>query len=284
MDKNAKQNIYPCILFNDEATRAAQFYVDTFQQSKILVEIAAFTLFEIGGYKFKAINSYNSEYKSNPAFSFMVSFTDEKELENTWRKLKMDGIVIMPLSEQSWSPKYGWIQDQFGISWHLLISESPASTFQKIAPVLVFSEEIKGRAEIASNFYVEVFKKAKRDIPQLFETGEFKGMVKHSPVYIQNYLIRVMESAIEQPFEFSPGISLVVECETQEEIDYYWNAFAFGGEEGSAGWVKDKFGIYWQIIPQKLNEWIVNPAINLKIISEIKNMKKIEISKLEPYL
>jgi predicted 3-demethylubiquinone-9 3-methyltransferase (glyoxalase superfamily) len=131
---------------------------------------------------------------------------------------------------------------------------------------------------------VEVFRKAERDVPQLFDTGELNGKVKYSPVYIQNYLIRVMESTLEQPFEFSPGISLVVECENQKEIDYYWNAFAFGGEEGTAGWVKDKFGIYWQIIPEKLNEWIVDPTINLKIVSEIKNMKKIEISKLESYL
>jgi predicted 3-demethylubiquinone-9 3-methyltransferase (glyoxalase superfamily) len=137
MDKNAKQNIYPCILFNDEASSAAQFYVETFHQSKILVEVAAFTLFEIGGYKFKAINTYKTNYKSNPAFSFMVSFDDEKDLEATWRKLKIGGIVIMPLSEHEWSPKYGWIQDQFGISWHLLISESTASKFQKISPVLV---------------------------------------------------------------------------------------------------------------------------------------------------
>jgi predicted 3-demethylubiquinone-9 3-methyltransferase (glyoxalase superfamily) len=284
MNKNLDSTIYPCILFQNQAQEAAEFYTQIFSHGKILIDLAEFTLFEIEGLKFKAINSHQSDYKSNPAFSFMVSFQDVKELDNLWNQLKSGGITIMPLGEHAWSSRYGWIQDQFGVSWHLILSESPASMYQKISAVLVFGEEMLAKAEIASNFYLEIFKNSKRDIPQHFISTETQKLVKHSPIYIQNYLIRVMESSIEQPFEFSPGISLVVECSDQAEIDAYWNALAFGGKEGSAGWVKDKFGIYWQIIPKELNEWIQNSANKLRIISELKSMQKIDIAQLKSWV
>lgn len=283
MINSQENNIYPCLLFENQAKEAADFYMDTFHNGKIVLEVAEFILFEIEGLRFKAINTSHPEHYSNPAVSFIVSFTNEEEIEKVWKKLKVGGIIILPLDAYEWSPKYAWLQDQFGISWHLIQSDSPASIHQKISPMFLFGEDNLGRAETASNFYLEVFKNSNRDPIERYEEDEFKDLVKQAPIYLNDYLIRVMDSSMEQPFDFSPGISLVVECETQKEIDYYWNAFAFGGQIGEAGWVKDKFGLWWQIVPKKLNEWIANPSINQKIVSELKQMTKIDLEKLASF-
>lgn len=266
---------------DNKANAAANFYIETFGNGQILMEVAQFTLFELEGLPFKIINTNHPNHQSNPAVSLMVSFDSEQELFKIWNRLKIGGIVLMPLDQYDWSTKYGWVQDQFGISWQLILSKTEASIHQKISPILLFGGLNHGRAQLAANFYMEVFRNSKRDEILRYEDPKLKNLVKHASLYLNNYLIRLGDSNIEQPFDFSAGISFTIECENQDEIDYYWNAFAFGGETSFAGWVKDKFGISWQIVPREVNEWILNPAINLKIVAALRLMKKIEIEKLK---
>ena len=274
------QSIYPCILLDNKLNFAANFYIETFGNGKILMEVAQFTLFEIENQTFKIINTNHPEHRSNPAVSFMVSFETEEELRKIWNRLKVGGLVLMPLELYDSNNMVGWLQDQFGISWQLITSTSQASKHQKISPFIQFGKSNFGRAELASNFYMEVFKNSKRDNILRYEEDISNKLVKHIGLYLNEYLIRMADSFTEQPFEFSPGISFTIECETQKEIDYYWNAFAFGGATNAAGWVKDKFGISWQIIPKDMNKWIVNPSINLKVIAQLRIMTKIDIEKL----
>ena len=89
-----------------------------------------------------------------------------------------------------------------------------------------------------------------------------------------------MDSSLPHPFSFSEGISLVVECETQEEIDYYWNKLTQGGEESMCGWLKDKFGVSWQIVPAVLGKLMSDSERAPRVVQAFLQMKKFDIEKL----
>ena len=81
-------------------------------------------------------------------------------------------------------------------------------------------------------------------------------------------------------FKFNEAISFVVDCETQEEIDYYWNKLVEGGAESQCGWLKDKFGVSWQIVPTVLAKLLSNPEKSQRVVQAFMKMKKFEIEKL----
>jgi len=81
---------------------------------------------------------------------------------------------------------------------------------------------------------------------------------------------------------FNESVSLVIECDTQAEIDHYWNNFtANGGEESMCGWCKDKYGISWQIVPAKLGQWMSDPEKFPRMMQEVMKMKKLDIAIME---
>ena len=81
-------------------------------------------------------------------------------------------------------------------------------------------------------------------------------------------------------FKFNEAISFVVDCETQEEIDYYWDKLVEGGSESQCGWLKDKFGVSWQIVPTVLAKLLSNPEKSQRVVQAFMKMKKFEIEKL----
>jgi len=81
-------------------------------------------------------------------------------------------------------------------------------------------------------------------------------------------------------FKFSEAISFVVDCDTQADIDFYWNKLTSGGSEGQCGWLKDRYGVSWQIVPSVLGKLMSNPDKSRRVIQEILQMKKLDIEKL----
>lgn len=81
-------------------------------------------------------------------------------------------------------------------------------------------------------------------------------------------------------FKFNEAISFVVDCETQQEIDYYWNKLSEGGSEGQCGWLKDKFGVSWQIVPTVLGKLMSDPERSGRVVQAFMQMKKFDIEKL----
>lgn len=127
-----------------------------------------------------------------------------------------------------------------------------------------------GQAQVAANFYCSIFKNSKitSDNPMVvnFELDGKKFMGLNGGSH----------------FKFNESISFVVDCETQEEIDYYWsNLIAEGGEEGNCGWLKDKFGISWQIVPTILPRLLSDPIKSQRVIAAFMKMKKFDIQTLE---
>jgi predicted 3-demethylubiquinone-9 3-methyltransferase (glyoxalase superfamily) len=148
----------------------------------------------------------------------------------------------------------------------------------KITPFLAF----KDRAEEAVNFYVSIFKNSK--IVSLVRSSEdgpvAKGKVLHPSFVLDGQEFMAMDGG--PYFSFSQGISLFVYCETQEEVDELWEKLSEGGEKIQCGWVKDKFGISWQIVPTALSEMMSNPQSgnSKKVFDELMKMKKIDIKTL----
>jgi predicted 3-demethylubiquinone-9 3-methyltransferase (glyoxalase superfamily) len=92
-----------------------------------------------------------------------------------------------------------------------------------------------------------------------------------------------MESSASHQFTFSPAISFLVNCETQAEVDHLWNQLSKGGREDQCGWLQDKFGVSWQVIPTVLPEMLqdVNPTKAEKVMNAMLQMKKIDIKMLK---
>lgn len=153
--------------------------------------------------------------------------------------------------------------------------------FQRISPCLWFDKE----AEEAANFYVSVFQNSRiiRTTRYTNAGNEIHGKSEGSVLTVQFALDGQEFLALNggPQFKFSEAISFQVYCETQEEIDYYWDRLtANGGEEGPCGWLKDRFGLSWQVTPTILDEMLTDPdpAKVERVMQVIFQMKKLDIA------
>ena len=274
-------SIYPCIWFDGQAQAAARFYCSVFKNSQITSDSQIVVNFELAGQKFMGLNG-GPMYQVNPSISFFVVAETETETDEIWNKLSEGGTVLMPLDKYAWSEKYGWIQDRFGVSWQVSLGNIH-EVGQKFTPSLMFVGAQYGKAEEAIHTYTSIFKDS--SIVGILHAdgsdGEKPGAVQHAQFKINNYVLMAMESAHEHAFTFNEGISLAVECQNQEEIDYYWNKLTEGGEESMCGWLKDKYGVSWQIVPEVLGKLMSDPSRSERVVNAFLKMKKFDIATLE---
>ena len=150
-----------------------------------------------------------------------------------------------------------------------------------ITPCLWFNNQ----AEEAANFYTSIFKNSKilsvsRYPKEGFEVHQQKEGTAMTAVFeINGQKFTALHG--RDMFKFSEAISFQVFCDTQEEIDYYWEKLTDGGEESQCGWLKDKFGLSWQIVPSMLGELMSNPATSGKVMAAFMPMKKLDIETLK---
>ncbi len=150
---------------------------------------------------------------------------------------------------------------------------------QKITPFLWFDNQ----AEEAMNFYTSVFKKS--EILSVTRYGE-GGPGEKGTVMSVKFLIEGQEFVALNggpQFSISPAISFVVNCETQEEVDYYWDKLSEDGEEQGPGWVKDKYGVSWQVVPIIFTEMVndVDPVKSQRVLAAMMQMMKLDIKTLK---
>lgn len=150
----------------------------------------------------------------------------------------------------------------------------------KITPCLWFDNQ----AEEAANFYTGIFKDSKiESISRYGKEGfEFHGKPEGTAMTVVFQINGQQFTAVNggPEFKFSEAISFQVFCDTQEEIDYYWEKLTEGGEEIQCGWLKDKYGVSWQIVPSILSSLMGDPAKAGKVTMAFMQMKKFEIAKL----
>src|SRR5690606_33303451 len=173
--------------------------------------------------------------------------------------------------------------DKFGVTWQLTI-DKPESSEQKFIPALMFSGKNFGRAEEAINFYSSIFGDSATKLISRYGADDPNGQdgkINHAQFKLNGKLFAVMDSSIGHDFDFNEALSLVVECRDQAQIDYFWEKLLEGGKESQCGWLKDKFGVSWQIVPEILSELLADPERSGRVIQAFMKMVKFDIEKLE---
>ncbi len=286
------QKITPHLWFDKEAKEAAEFYTSVFRDSKInntttlhntpsgSVDIVSI---ELLGQEFTLISA-GPLFKFNPSISFLVACKTKNDVDELWVKLSAGGTALMELGEYPFSERYGWVQDRYGLSWQVMFMSGHTTT-QKITPTLMFVGKQSGRAEEAINFYATVFHNAKVGDIDRYSKGEEPdkaGTIKHAAFTLEGQEFAAMDSALEHGFAFNEAISFIVNCETQEEIDYYWGKLSADPKAEQCGWLKDKYGVSWQIVPTVMDEMLRdNDKERLARVTEaFLKMKKFDIEVL----
>lgn len=196
-----------------------------------------------------------------------------------------DGKALMDIGAYPFSERYGWIQDKYGLSWQLMFFGDNVIN-QRITPTLMFVGKVAGKAEEAINFYVSIFHNASvNDILRYGKNEEpdVEGTIKHASFTLEGQEYAAMDSAREHNFTFNEAISLMVHCETQEEIDYYWDRLSADPKAERCGWLKDKYGLSWQVVPNIMNEMMkdTDEKRKARVTEAFLKMKKFNIEALK---
>ena len=277
-----KNSIYPCLTITGKIQEASDYYIDVFGAGKVSQSNHFVIQIELSGQKIMLLNEGPTS-TPNPSISFMVMAKSAEETEKYWDKLAAGGKILMALDSYPWSPKYGWVEDKYGVSWQLYTGTKEDSV-QKFCPTLMFTGEKAGKAAEAIQYYTQLFPNS--NIQGILKYAEGEGdrtdFVKHAQFKLNDYVMMAMDSSADHGFGFNDAISLVVECETQQEIDKYWQQLTGnGGREVACGWLTDQYGISWQIIPKALGKLISDPERGQRAMGAMMKMKKLVIADLE---
>ena len=260
------QKIIPHLWFDTEAKEAAHFYTSLFDQSKILDATvledtpsgdAESVSFELAGQQFMAMSA-GPFFKINPSISLMVVCDSIEEVNTKWKSLSEGGTELMPLGEYPFGKWYSWVQDRYGLSWQLMFTDHGKSV-QKITPNLLFSNESCGKAEEAVRYYTDIFENSEIETMSRYKEGEAespKAKINYAAFILDGIAFSAMDNGYDADFRFNEGFSLVVNCKDQKEIDFFWDKLSAVPEAEQCGWVKDKFGVSWQIVPTIMAEML----------------------------
>ena len=222
-------------------------------------------------------------YLQSVYFLFVV-LENKEAVDTLWNHLSEGGQVIMALDKYPWSDHYGWLIDRFGLAWQIMKGELKPDE-SSISPLLFFTGEQRGKAAEAIELYTSVFDHSgNEDISKYTEDeGEPAGMIKHALFELHGQTFRAMDAGNDAPFAFNEAISFFVPCADQAEVDYYWNKLAADPTKGNCGWLKDPFGVSWQIVPQYLMDKLSSgePQRVQNMMAALMKMVKLEIAELE---
>ncbi len=273
------KNIYPSIWFDNQAKEAAEFYISTLGQGHILQENPIVVSTQLYNFKFIGING-GDQFRPNASISFMLIGETKEEIDSIWKQFSTDGSIMMPLDSYPWSEYYGWVADRYGVNWQLYLGKLDDVNNQKIVPTLMFGQSQQGRCEEAIRFYKTVFTDFQGYDFLRYTEGPFSGQIQHTQFNINDILLMAMDSGVPQDFSFTEGVSFVLECADQSEIDYYWDAFTKDGQESMCGWCKDPFGVSWQVVPHNLKELLFEASNATNATNALRQMKKIDLDTL----
>lgn len=257
----SKNKLVPHLWFDKEAKEAAEYYASIFRDSEVInvstisstpsgeVDIVSF---KIWGVEFTAISA-GPLFKINPSISFFVYCGSGNEIDRLYKSLSENGTVLMPLDKYPWSSKYAWVQDKFGVSWQLDIDNIYST--QKIVPAILFVNEKAGKLKEAVEHYTTIFPDSKimMESPWDKSSGMPEGSLLFTQFKLNGYIFNAMSGGTpKHEFDFNEAVSFMAYCNDQQEIDYYWEKLSAGGTEQPCGWVKDKFGVSWQVVPVEM--------------------------------
>ncbi|MGP6172926.1 VOC family protein [Corynebacterium sp. A21] len=279
------QRVIPNIWIQRVADEAADFYVNAIPDTQLVdtvkypgeglpdfqADFAGKTLtntLEIDGYKFVLINA-GEEFTPNSSISFILNFdpsfrADARgDLDRTWEKLTAEGTVFMELGEYPFSPHYGWVQDRYGVSWQLMLTNPEGVPRPFIVPTMMFAGPVQNKATEATDHYLAVLPNAA--LGNRVTYPEPQGPVTTESIMFSDFQIdgewlAAMDSGVEQHTTFNEGVSLQINAEDQAELDQIWSALSSLPEAEICGWCKDRWGVSWQVVPENINELMERPG------------------------
>ncbi|MFC8302662.1 VOC family protein [Specibacter sp. NPDC057265] len=236
----------------------------------------------LGGCLLRLINAGN-QFLPTPALSLIVNLDPllfdggEEEaracLHSIWDAFVDGGEVRMELGGYPHSALYGWVEDRFGVNWQLMLSDPAAERRPMVIPQFLFTGP-QAQAQAAIELYTGLFPDSSlgMSVPQ---AAGADGLM-FAEFTLAGQWFSAMDGGTDHDFTFSPGLSLEVACADQEEIDTLWQALSSVPEAEQCGWVVDRFGVSWQIVPANMDQLMHKPGAYQRMLA----MKKIIIAQL----
>ncbi len=285
------ERITPSIWSDTQAREAVELYTRALKGSKVLgttiipdtpsgtTEIIEASLLGSGF----QLMSAGPAFKPNPAISFMVSCRTRPEVDRLWEELSRGGRTLMELGPYPFSDRYGWCEDRWGVSWQPMLAGG-RKVGQRITPTLMYTGRLAGRCEEAIEHYTSVFNRSSvGDIARYGPGGpDAEGTVMHAAFTLEGQGFAAMDSARPHDFTFNEAVSLVVRCDDQDEIDYYWEGLSADPAAEVCGWCKDKYGVSWQVVPSELIGMLrdKDAARAARVTQALNRMKRLDLAEL----
>lgn len=288
------RDITPHLWFDTEAAEAAEFYCETFPDSRVTATTtlpdtpsgdAQTVSFELFGQPFMAISA-GPLFVFNPSISFTVACETVEEVDRYWERLAPGGSVLMELGQYPFSERYGWVVDRFGLSWQISQADDAAQG-QRITPSLLFVGDVAGQAGDAIELYTSVFPDAATDVlvpygPDAPDDDE--GDVMFASFHLAGQQFTAMDSGHDgHDFAFNEAVSFLVACDDQDELDRYADALSAVPEAEQCGWLKDRFGVSWQLAPTDLDRMLSEGSDEqvARVTEAFLQMKRFDIAELQ---
>lgn len=256
------QTIIPHLWFDREALEAAQIYTSLFPDSHMdwthdLTDTpsgdAVLVQFQLANLTLAAISA-GPYFKLNESTSLMVHFQNKDELDRIFETLSEAGRVLMPLGEYPFNSYYVWFEDQFGLSWQFFYSPENSRAVQ-LEICLLFSQEQVGQARSFLEKAQAVFPNSQIGTVNHYqenEKQEAKALINYGELLLNQQRLVVMDHGFGGENSFNEAFSLMVYTDSQEETQRLYQQLSHVPESEQCGWVKDEFGISWQIVPRPL--------------------------------
>ena len=287
------QKIVPNLWFDENAEEAVSFYTSLFPNSKIvstsrfgkegfehhaMPEGTVMTIeFEMDGQKFVALNG-GPVFKFNESVSFFVYCGSVERIEFLYNKLSDGGSINMPLDKYDWSEKYAWVKDKYGVSWQLDVDK--INSQQKIVPSLLFVNDKVTKVKEAVDLYKNIFPNSKLIFSVPYPEDE--SNLLFAQFSLNGNLFNAMSGQGEHNFNFNEAVSFIIQCDSQDEVNFYWDKLTVEGSESMCGWLKDKFGVSWQVVPTEMFNYIggSDKEKSSRAMNAMFQMKKLDLETL----
>ncbi|MGV8847557.1 VOC family protein [Tessaracoccus sp.] len=236
----------------------------------------------VGGYRLRLINA-GDDFRPTPALSFVVNMDPvvfsggeveaRARITAMWEEFSDGGKVRMPLGEYPHSKLYGWVEDRFGVNWQLMLADPSAERRPILIPQFLFTGAA-AQARQAIDFYTGLFPASGPGmlVPQ---PGDDGGIL-FAEFTLAEQQFSAVDGGAAHDFTFTPGLSLEFDCADQEEIDTLWGALSAVPEAEQCGWLVDRFGVSWQIVPENMGALVGHSGAYQRMLG----MKKIVIADL----
>lgn len=290
--------LVPCIWLDDDAERAAELYTRTFPATRVVASSrypesidnpghkrrgSVLTVeMELAGLGMTLLNG-GPQFKPDPSLSFFFFAKERAEVEAIFRTLLDGGAALMPLDKYPWSECYAWVQDRFGVSWQLMLAPEDAGGV-RVMPCLMFSGTQHGHAGDAIGHYVRALGGEMLLVDRYTEADPGPvGTVKHGRFVVAGTKLAAMDAHLQNDVRFSEALSLQVMCDDQSDVDRVWAALTDGGREGPCGWLTDRFGFSWQVVPRSITSWMTSKdaAARDRAFQAMLPMMKLDVATLQ---